>query len=166
MQYPPLDEMAALGAIEVEDYEGAVEQIYRLGWTDGLPFILPIPPLVQRVIDYLGRDPQEVLGVIPPYQGVASVEKVAVNCVMAGCLPEYVPVVLAALSAMLNERFNLNGVQATTHSAAPLIIISPHFSQRFFRAAECIRTAMSPSDWLSAAAAHREVWVGFRNIDV
>jgi hypothetical protein len=124
MGYLPLEELAKVNTIEVEDYETAVEEIYRLGWTDGLPVILPTPRFVQRILDYLGRDPQEVIGIIPPYQGVATVEKIAVNCVMAGCLPEYVPVVLAALRAMLKGRFNLNGVQATTHCAAPLLIVS------------------------------------------
>jgi len=123
-RYLPLEELAKLDAIEVEDYENAVEEIYRLGWTDGLPVIVPTPRLVEGVLNYLGRDPQQLIGIIPPYQGVATVEKIAVNCVMAGCLPEYVPVVLAALRAMLKERFNLNGVQATTHCAAPLLIVS------------------------------------------
>ncbi|HEU4341117.1 MAG TPA: hypothetical protein VFU31_06055 [Candidatus Binatia bacterium] len=124
MAYPPLEELAKLDTVEVGDYEAAVEEIYRLGWTDGLPVILPTPRLVQRVLDYLGRPSDEVIEVIPPYQGVATLEKIAINCVMAGCLPEYVPVVLAALRAMLKERFNLNGVQATTHCAAPLVIVS------------------------------------------
>jgi len=101
MGYLLLEELAKLDVIEAEDYETAVEEIYRLGWTDGLPVILPTPRLVQRILDYLGRDPQQVIGIIPPYQGAATVEKIAVNCVMAGCLPEYVPVVLAALRAML-----------------------------------------------------------------
>jgi hypothetical protein len=124
MDYLPLEELAMFDAVEVDDYETAVEEIYRLGWTDGLPVILPTPRLVQRILDYLGRSPDEVIGVIPPYHGVATLEKIAVNCVMAGCLPEHLPVVLAALRAMLKERFNLNGVQATTHCAAPLLIVS------------------------------------------
>jgi hypothetical protein len=124
MGYLPLEELAKLDTIEVGDYETAVEEIYRLGWTDGLPVILPTPRLVQNILDYLGRDPQQVIGIIPPYRGAATVEKIAVNCVMAGCLPEYVPVVLTALTAMLKERFNLNGVQATTHCATPLLIVS------------------------------------------
>lgn len=124
MGYLPLEELAKLDIIEVEDYETAVEEIYRLGWTDGLPVILPTPRLVQRILNYLGRRPEEVVGIMPPYQGVATVEKIAVNCVMAGCLPEHVPVVLSALRAMLKERFNLNGVQATTHCAAPLLVVS------------------------------------------
>jgi hypothetical protein len=124
MGYLPLEELAKFDVIEAGDYETAVEETYRLGWTDGLPVILPTPRLVQRILDYLGHDPQQVIGIMPPYQGVATMEKIAVNCVMAGCLPEYVPVVLAALRAMLTDRFNLNGVQATTHCAAPLLIVS------------------------------------------
>jgi hypothetical protein len=124
MGYLPLEDLAKLDTVEIKDYETAVEEIYRLGWTDGLPVILPTPRLVQRILDHLGRDPQQVIGIIPPYQGIATLQKIAVNCVMAGCLPEYVPVVLAALRIMLKDRFNLNGVQATTHCAAPLLIVS------------------------------------------
>ncbi len=75
-------------------------------------------------MDYLERDPKEVIGVIPPRNGVLTVEKLAINCVMAGCKPEYVPFVIAAVEAMLEERFNLNGVQTTTHSCAPLVVVS------------------------------------------
>ena len=76
--------------IEVESLEEAHEEMYRLGWTDGLPAIPPTDKLVQGVLDYLGRDPQEVVGPVPPKNRLATVEKIAVNCVMAGCLPEYV----------------------------------------------------------------------------
>lgn len=137
MESLSLRELAALDPVEVDDYESAIEEVYRLGWTDGLPVVLPTPHLVRRVLDYLNRDPQELLGVIPPYQGVATVEKVVINSVMAGCLPEYIPVVLAALRAMLRDSFNLNGVQATTHCAAPLVIVSgPVVSKLAFNSRE------------------------------
>jgi hypothetical protein len=110
--------------IQVDSIEEAHEAMYRLGWTDGLPAIPPTPKLVNRVLDYLGRDPTEIIGTVPPKGRVASVEKIAVNCVMAGCLPEYVPVVIAAVEAMLDDKFNLNGVQATTNCVAPLAIVS------------------------------------------
>ncbi|MFQ6026384.1 MAG: hypothetical protein ACE5Q6_02590 [Dehalococcoidia bacterium] len=110
--------------IEVESLEEAHEEMYRLGWTDGLPVIPPTDNLVQKVLDYLGRDPQEVIGPVPPKNRIATVEKVAVNSVMAGCLPEYVPVVIAALEGVLDDSFNLNGIQATTNCISPLIIVS------------------------------------------
>lgn len=110
--------------IEVASLEEAHQEMFRLGWTDGLPAIPPTSNLVDAVLNYLGRDPQEVVGQVPPKNRIATVEKVAVNCVMAGCLPEYVPVVMAALEAMLDDEFNLNGVQATTNCVSPLAIVS------------------------------------------
>lgn len=109
---------------EVSDIAEAVEFCYRQGWTDGLPIVPPTGPAIENILTYLGRDPQEVVGIIPPRNGIATIEKIAINCVMAGCLPEYVPIVIAALEAMFEERFNLNGVQTTTHCCAPLVIVS------------------------------------------
>lgn len=111
-------------AFEAKDIEEAVELCYRQGWTDGLPVVPPTRGAIERILAYLGRDPKEVIGIIPPRNGVATVEKIAINCVMAGCQPEYVPVVMAAVEAMLEEPFNLNGVQTTTHCCAPLLIVS------------------------------------------
>jgi hypothetical protein len=110
--------------VEAEDLEQAVELCYRMKWTDGLPVVPPTPGAVERIIGYLERDPQEVVGVVPPRSGVATIEKIAINSVMAGCRPEYVPIVIAAIEAMLEERFNLNGVQTTTHACAPLTMVS------------------------------------------
>jgi len=109
---------------EVADMEAAVEFCYQQNWTDGLPVVPPTRSAVDRILDYLGRDPGEVIGVIPPGNGMATIEKVAINCTMAGCKPEYVPIVIAAIEAILEERFNLNGVQTTTHSCAPLCMVS------------------------------------------
>lgn len=109
---------------ESADLESAIEFCYQQGWTDGLPVVPPTPHAVEHILAYLKRDPQELVGVIPPRNGIATVEKIAVNCVMAGCKPEYVPIVIAALDAMLEESFNLSGVQTTTHSCAPLVMLS------------------------------------------
>jgi hypothetical protein len=109
---------------EAEDMEAAVAYCYEQKWTDGLPVIPPTPRAVGRIIEYLKREPAEIVGVIPPRNGVATIEKIAINSVMAGCKPEFVPIVIAAIEAMLAERFNLNGVQTTTHCCAPLCIVS------------------------------------------
>ncbi|HYC46673.1 MAG TPA: hypothetical protein VED01_14465 [Burkholderiales bacterium] len=109
---------------EVDDFEKAVELCYEQRWTDGLPVIPPTRGAIERVIEYLGRRPADMIGVIPPANRVATIENIAVNSVMAGCKPEYVPFVIAAIEAMLEERFNLNGVQTTTHNCAPLVTIS------------------------------------------
>ncbi|GIS82647.1 MAG: hypothetical protein CM1200mP15_12790 [Dehalococcoidia bacterium] len=75
------------------------------------------------MINASGRDPYEVLGVVPPRNGVATVEMVATNAVMAGCKPEYMPVVLAAVEALLDEEFDVQGLQATSDPAAPMVIV-------------------------------------------
>ena len=106
------------------DIESAYESLYREGVTDGLPVI---PPTKSRVEDMLGgsqRDAGEILGKIPPKYGVATVEKIAVNAVLAGCKPEYMPVLETAIEAMTEEEFNLYGINATTHPVAPLLIIN------------------------------------------
>jgi hypothetical protein len=115
---------APAARIDFDDLDAAIEHCYAQGWTDGLPVIPPTEQRVQRLIDYVRREPSEVVGVIPPARGVATIEKVAINAAMAGCLPEHFPVVLAALEAMLDPVFNLNGVQATTHMCAPLVVVS------------------------------------------
>jgi hypothetical protein len=97
-------------------------------WCDGLPIV---PPTEERVRAMLGsRDPAHALGALPPLWRRATLEKLAVNAVMAGCEPAYFPVILAALEAMLDPAFNLYGVQATTHPVAPLVIVHGEYGRR------------------------------------
>ncbi|GIX47117.1 MAG: hypothetical protein KatS3mg131_1328 [Candidatus Tectimicrobiota bacterium] len=107
-----------------DDPEQIFDEFYRRGWTDGLPIIPPTEARVQRMLAATRRAPHEVLGRIPPRWGEATVEKIAINAVMAGCLPEYLPVLLTAVEAMLAPEFNLFGIQATTHPVAPLLILN------------------------------------------
>lgn len=93
-------------------------------WTDGLPVYPPTEAAVEPLIRASGRVRTAELGEVPPRKGIATVETVAINCAMAGCTPQHVPVVLAAVEAMLEPRFNLQGVQTTTHPCEPLAIIS------------------------------------------
>lgn len=106
------------------DIDDFTEMAYQKGWTDGLPVLPPTEKKVTAMLDYIRRDPKEVLGVIPPGEGVATVEKIAINAVMAGCLPEYLPVVLTAVEAMLDPTFELMRVQCTTGGPCPLVIVS------------------------------------------
>lgn len=92
-------------------------------WTDGLPVIPPTRPLVEEFVRASGRAGDQVIGEIPPLGGEATIERVAANAVMAGCRPEYMPVVVTALEAMLERSFNLNGMQCSTHMATPLVIV-------------------------------------------
>lgn len=103
---------------------------YQRGWTDGLPIVPPTRERVDRLVASCGRAPDAVLGRIPPTWGEATVERVAVNAVMAGCRPEHLPVVLAALEALLDDRFNLHGVQCTTHVTSPLIVVNGPLAQQ------------------------------------
>ncbi len=110
--------------VDVANYHAAVEVFFERGWTDGLAIVPPTVELVEQMINGSRRDPQEEIGEIPPAQGIATIEKLAVNSVMAGCRPEYFPVILAAVEAMLEPEHNLNGVQTTTHSCVPLAIVN------------------------------------------
>lgn len=103
----------------------ALELMFENGWTDGLPVVVPTAERVERMLTFSGGlDSDAVLGAVGPADGEATVEKVAVNAVMAGCLPEYFPVVLAAVEAVVDPRFNLGAVQATTHCAGPMVIVN------------------------------------------
>ena len=110
-------------AILVEDSPEAVLAAFcERNWCDGLPVV---PPTEDRVRAMLGRfDGARQLGVMPPLWRQATLEKVAVNAVMAGCEPRHFPIIVAATEALLDPAFNLYGVQATTHPVAPLVIVN------------------------------------------
>src|SRR5437879_13646408 len=101
--------------VTAADYEAAVELCFARGWTDGLPVVLPTRRRVEALIEHAGRDPQESLGLVPPKGGPATVEKLAVNAVMGGWLPERFPVVLAALEELLEpvRYLNVHGARRT-----------------------------------------------------
>ncbi|MCP1335488.1 hypothetical protein [Futiania mangrovi] len=112
-------------AVAGGDPEARVRDLFeRRGWTDGLPIVAPTTVRVRRMIAGGHLSANEVLGAVEPLKGLATVEKVAANAVMAGCKPAYFPVVLAAVDALLDPEFNLNGVQTTDENVAPLLIVS------------------------------------------
>lgn len=106
-----------------DDYE-AIEQLHALGCTDGLPVIVPTPERVDRMVLASGLDAELVLGEMGPQMGIATVRLVAVAAVMAGCLPDHMPVVLAAVRGILDPAFDLTEMQSTTHCTAPLLIVN------------------------------------------
>jgi hypothetical protein len=111
--------------VMVADNPETIFQLFMArGWMDGLPFIPPKEERVARMLAYADRDPKEVVALLAPRWGEATVEKIAVNAVMAGCLPQYLPVVMTAVLAMAEEAFNLYAVQATTHPCSPLILVN------------------------------------------
>src|SRR5262245_40979764 len=101
-----------------------VEYYYERGWHDGLPVVPPTEEKIDAVVPALGGDPQFVECKVAPRWGALTREVLAINMVMAGCRPEYAPIVRAAMLALTDRAFNLNGVQATTHVASPLIVVN------------------------------------------
>jgi hypothetical protein len=110
--------------IEAGSDADAIEVCYERGWTDGLPVTPPTVPRVLEMLSGTTRPPEEVIGIMPPDRVECTVEKVAVNAAMAGCRPEYMPVVLAAIEAALVPEFGLHGVICTTNAVAPVIMVN------------------------------------------
>jgi hypothetical protein len=110
--------------IELAPREDEFEAMWNRGWSDGLPLVPPTPERVMAMLRGTSRRPDEVVAVVPPDLVPCSVEKVAVNAVMAGCRPEYLPVVLAALEAACTDAFNMHGLLATTMGAGPVLVVN------------------------------------------
>src|SRR5262245_39116423 len=110
--------------IEIADAEDDIELMFTRGWTDGLPVV---PPTEERVLAMLAgttRRPEEIVATVPPDLVDATVEKVAIAAVMAGCKPEYMPWVLTAVEAVCTDEFNMHGVLATTMPVGPMLVCS------------------------------------------
>jgi thiol-disulfide isomerase/thioredoxin len=95
--------------IALGDHEDDVEAAFERGWSDGLPVVPPTPERVARMLTGTTRDAEEIVAVVPPDLVECTVEKVATNAVMAGCKPEYLPVVLATVEAACTDEFNMHG---------------------------------------------------------
>jgi hypothetical protein len=110
--------------VELAELEDEAEAMFERGWTDGLPVVPPTERRVLAMLEGTRRRPDEIVGVVPPNLVECSVEKVAVNAVLAGCKPEHLPVVLAALEAACSEPFNMHGLLATTMPAGPVVVVN------------------------------------------
>ncbi len=111
--------------IELPDDFDMVQRHYlERGWSDGLPVVPPTPERVETMLSSTDLGAQHTVAEVPPNWGAATVEKLAVNAVMAGCRPAYLPVIIAAVEAMSDPVFNFYGIQATTHPCAPLVIVN------------------------------------------
>ena len=106
------------------DPVAAMEYCYQQGWTDGLPVIPPTEERVAACLTHLDRGRETVLGMVPERRRQVTIEQVMANAVMAGCLPEYIPVVVAAVEAMLQPPFNLVGPSASLGGSAILVIVN------------------------------------------
>ncbi len=116
-----------LDADSMEQYVGqfptrAYEYAYDQGWTDGLPIIPPIPESVQRFVAASGHAADELIAILPPRKGRATVEVIAANAIMAGCRPEYMPVIVAAIEALSDRNFPLQHMQVTTNPMTPFLL--------------------------------------------
>ncbi len=152
-------------ARETEEAKGSIFAANRLyyerGWTDGLPIIPPAEKELQKMLRYTDRDREEVVAILLPRRGKATIEKIAINAIMAGCLPEYFPLVVTAVQAMSSPQFNLPGIIATTNPASPLVIINgPIIEELDFNCSY----GVFGSGWRANAAVGRAVQLIIRNI--
>ena len=116
--------------VELGSGEDEHEALFERGWTDGLPVVPPTPERVVRMLAATSRPSDEVVAQMPPNLVACTVEKVAINAVMAGCKPEYLAVVLAAVEAACQADFGLHGLLATTLSHGPVIIVNGPVARR------------------------------------
>src|SRR5215475_5337069 len=119
-------EISQTKTLELPDSLEAINDHFcKNGWTDGLPIIPPTPERVEKMLSGMPwRSPDDMIGVVPPAMGIATLRNIAVNAVMAGCLPSYLPVIVAAVSAVLERQYGLAHRQTTTHAGAPLMIVN------------------------------------------
>ena len=110
--------------VELAQLEDEMEAMFDRGWTDGLPVVAPTEARVLRMLTGTTRSPDDVVAIVPPDLVAITVEKIAVNAVMAGCRPEYLPVVIAAVEAACTDEFNMHGVLATTMPVGPVMIVN------------------------------------------
>jgi hypothetical protein len=111
-------------AYEVEDFAAAQEFFHSNGWTDGLPVVPPTEKAVAACLEWAMMPPDELIGIEPVREQPITAEKLAINAVMAGCLPMHFPVVVTAWQAMLKDEFLLHGISSSTGGCAVLVVIN------------------------------------------
>lgn len=116
--------------VEIGESEDPIEACHERGWSDGLPVVPPTPERVYSMLQGTERKADEVLGLMPPDLVPCTVEKVAINAVMAGCKPEYMPVVIAAVEAALIDEFGMHGLLCTTMFGSPLVLVNGPVAKR------------------------------------
>ena len=117
-------------SIEVAVDDDPIEVAYDRGWTDGLPVVPPTDLRIARMLSGSSRSANEIIGLIPPNLIECTVEKVAINAVLAGCRPEYFPVVLATVEAALKPEFSMHGLLATLWFSGPVVIVNGPVTKR------------------------------------
>ncbi len=119
-----VDEVQDSQPVDVDPLLEAIEYCYEQGWTDGLPVVPPTPALVDRFLAETDRDPDEVIVRLGQFRRTATVRQVAVSAAMAGCRPEYLPVVLAAFEAVIDEGWPAAGAWQSTTGGGPLLVVN------------------------------------------
>src|SRR5579862_3713631 len=102
----------------------AVEFFFDKPWSDGMPVIPPTQDRVDQFLRGTPREASEEIGLVPPNFEPLTVRRIAEHAVMAGARPEYMPVLIGAMRAILDDKLNMHGVQTTIHGAAPLLIVN------------------------------------------
>jgi hypothetical protein len=116
--------------IEIASSDDVAEFMYDQGFSDGLPLTPPTPERVLRMLEGAPRGSQDLVAIAPPNMAPVTVEKIAINAVMAGCKPEHLPVVIAAVEAVCTDEFNIHGVNATTMGASPVLVVNGPIRQQ------------------------------------
>jgi hypothetical protein len=144
-----------------DDVEVVSRSFHERGYTDGLPVVPPTRHRVATMLSGTARDPQESLGRMPPTSGETTIEKLAINAVMAGCLPSYLPVLITAFELMLEDAFSLGGMQPTTNPLTPMLVVNGPVRNRI--GLNCGTGAMGPG-WQANATIGRAVRLALINI--
>ena len=145
----------------VQSYEQAASAYIERGWTDGLPIVPPTPEKVEQFLDYSGLPSGQVLGTVPTREVTVTAEHVAINSVMAGCKPEYMPVVVAAVRAILEKKANLHATTATLAGAAHAVILNGPIRKEL--GINCGAGCFGPG-WQSNATIGRALRLVIRNV--
>ena len=153
----------AASALNVDPGIDPVEYCHQQGWTDGLPVVPPTRERVEAMMDTMARGAHEVVAVLPPIDVDVTVEKLAINAVMAGCLPEYFPVVVTAIECLAQRRAGLTGMLTTIHGDSPMVIVNgPVVRKLGFNAGS---NTFGPG-WRANATVGRAVALVMRNLAV
>ena len=115
---------AAPAAPDPDEAQRAIEYCYSRGWSDGLPLVPVSQPLLDAFLATSSRDPDEIIGALEQVGRDVNVRTAAINAAMAGCKPEYFPVVLAAFQALMSERAARGGGFQSTSGPSPLIVVN------------------------------------------
>ena len=144
-----------------DDPQRIFEHFDEKGYTDGLPIIPPTEARVRQMLSGIGRRPDESLGNMPPANYPATIEKIAVNAVMAGCKPDYMPVLVAAVELMLEPAWMLDALQSTTNPLTPMLIVNGPERQRI--GLNCSTGVMGPG-WRANATIGRAIRLVLLNV--